>query len=74
MALDVKQFKELAKEAQTISWAQLWHMPAFLLGLGVFVVGLYVAIPEPPTKDFLGALDTVEHFFATTTHTTNQVA
>jgi tetratricopeptide (TPR) repeat protein len=33
-----------------VSWAQVWHLPVLLLGLGLFALGVYVAVPgeEPP--------------------------
>ena len=41
-------------------WSQVWHLPVLLLGLILFVAGVYLAMkPEQVRHDFPGALDSV---------------
>ncbi len=42
------------------AWSQVWHLPVLLLGLGLLVVGVYVALPTPDTHKFHEALDDVD--------------
>ncbi|MEM1097810.1 MAG: tetratricopeptide repeat protein [Planctomycetota bacterium] len=47
-------------DIDTVSWAQLWQIPALLLGLGVFALGLFLVYPshDPPAyADKLDELD-----------------
>jgi len=40
-------------------WSQVWHIPVLLVGVGLFVVGVYLALPQHAPTDVPGALDTV---------------
>ena len=46
-------------EAGEPNWSQIWHLPALLLGVGVFVFGIYLALPEPEKDQFAEVLDEV---------------
>jgi tetratricopeptide (TPR) repeat protein len=45
-------------------WAQAWQVPALLVGLGLFILGVYVAMPEKKQDDFPGALGAVAQYLA----------
>ncbi|MEX0885041.1 MAG: tetratricopeptide repeat protein [Phycisphaeraceae bacterium] len=36
---------------RTPPWSQVWHLPVLLLGVGVFLLGLYLAMPRPEPFD-----------------------
>ena len=40
-------------------WSQIWQVPALLLGLGIFVLGIYFAWPQPQEDQFDPVLDEV---------------
>ncbi|MFW6059652.1 MAG: tetratricopeptide repeat protein [Phycisphaeraceae bacterium] len=44
------------------SWAQVWHLPVLVLGIGLFLVGLYFAAPEREQNDFPAALDEIAQY------------
>ena len=33
-------------------WSQIWQLPALVLGLGIFVLGIYVSWPQPEENQF----------------------
>ena len=41
-------------------WSNIWQLPALLLGLGLFVGGMYFGLPDPEGDDFPGALHSVK--------------
>ena len=43
-----------------VSWSQLWQVPALLLGLGLFAVGLYAVRPAPSVVDLDAVFDDVD--------------
>ncbi len=45
---------------EQVPWSQLWHVPALLLGLGVFALGLYLVVPSYAPPDYHGMLDDVD--------------
>ncbi len=49
---------------QPRGWAQVWQLPVLLVGLGLFIVGIYLALPQKKPDDFPGALDTVSKYLA----------
>ena len=52
----------VAVDIDSVSWAQLWQIPALLLGLGVFALGLFLIYPshDPPAyADKLAASSSV---------------
>lgn len=51
-------------QREDLAWSQVWHLPVLLLGLGLFVLGVYVAMPEPEQSDFPGALDEAARYLA----------
>lgn len=40
-------------------WSQVWQLPVLMIGLGLFIVGIYVALPEKKQDNFPAALDAV---------------
>ena len=44
------------------TWAQIWQLPALLMGLGLFAIGIYVARPKPVVDDFQGALESIHQY------------
>ena len=40
-------------------WSQIWHMPVLLLGVFVFVFGIYLALPDVEEDQFADVLDEV---------------
>ena len=44
------------------NWAQVWHLPVLLLGTGLFLVGIYFAMPTPEKNDFPKALDEIAQY------------
>ena len=40
-------------------WSQIWQLPALLLGLAVFVFGVYMALPAPEEDQFADVLNEV---------------
>ena len=48
---------EADETAAAPSWSQLWQVPALLLGLGLFAVGLYAVRPVAVVADLDGILD-----------------
>lgn len=53
-----------ATDLQEASWSQVWHLPVLILGLGLFLLGIYVAMPEAEQSDFPGALDDAARYLA----------
>ena len=47
------------REEVDAPWSQIWHLPVLLLGLGLFILGLWVMKPTPETHDFSEALNDV---------------
>ncbi|MEM1211541.1 MAG: tetratricopeptide repeat protein [Planctomycetota bacterium] len=43
-----------------MSWTQVWQIPVLLLGLGLFVLGIYLAIPRYDPPDIPAALNAIE--------------
>jgi tetratricopeptide (TPR) repeat protein len=43
-------------------WSQVWQMPALVLGLLMFAVGVYLALPEREVIDFGQVLDEVSQY------------
>ena len=43
-------------------WSQVWQLPVLALGLGMFVIGLWVVAPTQQANDFPGALDTAQYY------------
>ncbi len=41
-------------------WSQVWQLPVLLLGLGLFVIGIYVSLPGSEVNDFAGRLGDAE--------------
>lgn len=46
------------------SWSQIWQLPVLLIGLGLFIVGVYFALPEKKQDDFPSALEAVSKYIA----------
>ncbi|MEM6392332.1 MAG: tetratricopeptide repeat protein [Planctomycetota bacterium] len=47
-----------------MNWTQVWQIPVLLLGLGLFVLGIYLAIPRYNPPDLPAALDSIEQQLA----------
>jgi|GEM_PF-4725965 len=58
--LSIKQRLKSLPPAKQSTWADVWHVPALLMGLGLFAVGLHQVWPEPVEDNFHAALDQVE--------------
>jgi len=42
------------------AWSQVWHLPMLITGVVLFVVGLYMVVPDPPVRNVNRDLDAVE--------------
>lgn len=49
-----------AGDERDMLWSQVWQLPVLLLGLGLLVVGVFLALPTREVSDFNGALADVE--------------
>ncbi len=54
-----------AFDIDRVSWAQLWQVPALLLGLGIFALGLYLIYPNHAPPDYARALDDADALIRT---------
>lgn len=64
MAEDSSQSRRIRRgDAADVSWSQIWHLPVLLLGLGLFVIGVYLSLPDTEENDFTGVLDEVGQYF-----------
>ncbi|MCC6679397.1 MAG: tetratricopeptide repeat protein [Phycisphaeraceae bacterium] len=63
--------EEITTPVSTVSkggeptWAQVWHLPVLLLGLLLFVAGLYLLAPRSEPNNFPGALDSAAYYLET---------
>lgn len=54
---------ESASPPSTVpSWSQVWHLPVLLVGLALFGVGMYLAIPHREPPDFDGQLQSIGQY------------
>lgn len=45
---------------QDMLWSQVWQLPVLLLGLGLLVIGVFLALPSREVSDFHSALGDVQ--------------
>lgn len=53
---------EASEQAQTddgAGWSNIWQVPTLLLGMAVFVLGVYLALPEPEQNQYMKVLEEV---------------
>jgi len=43
-------------------WSQVWHLPVLLLGAGLFLVGVYLSVPQDEGPRFTEALDSAGQY------------
>ncbi len=47
------------QEETQLRWSQIWHLPALIVGLTVFALGIYLALPEEEINEFPDVLEEV---------------
>jgi len=57
---DMPQGLSVTEADQDVLWSQVWQLPVLLLGLGLLVIGVYVAMPGGEADDFAGLLENVD--------------
>ncbi len=43
-------------------WANVWHLPLLMFGVGLMALGVYLTLPKPVEHDFDGALDSAQQY------------
>lgn len=56
-AVEIITDEETVQEPQ--GWSQIWQLPALIVGVLLFGIGVYVALPEAEENQFAGVLDEV---------------
>jgi len=49
--------------AAQVQWSSIWQLPVLVLGVVMLTVGVFLAMPDSDSDDFVGAMDSVEQYF-----------